>query len=687
MVVDLNDCPTVVYWGAALGDAPPAELLDHPLPVGDLDDLAPVAILPEASLGFPGAPGCSGGRADGRDWAPRFAVESHHVEGPKLSITMVDEIALLGATISLEVESASGVLCLWTEVVNLGRDDYRLAAVTMTLPVGQRATEAMLYRGRWGNEFQLDRLPWPGGTVTVENRRGRTSHDRFPFVAAGTAAFDEESGELWAGHLGWSGNAVVRLDTLSDGRRFLQAGEMLLPGEVDLAPGDSYRSPTFYAARSNEGMNGLRRGFHGFLRQRPCHPSSPRPVLLNTWEAVYFDHDLATLEALADRAADVGIERFVLDDGWFHGRRDDSAGLGDWWVDADVWPDGLAPLTSHVADRGMEFGIWVEPEMVNPDSDLFRSHPEWVLNDDRYEPVLGRHQLVLDLARDEVSEYLFEHLDRLLTDHDIAYVKWDMNRDLVHASHDRRAAVRVQTLAAYDLIDRLRAAHPGVEIESCASGGGRADYGILERTDRVWVSDCNDALDRVSIQHGAGLLLPPELMGAHIGGPRAHTTGRRHGLGLRASVAFFGHLGVEWNLLEAGAGDLAELGRIIALHKEHRALLHGGMSVGIEHPDPAVTVNGVIAQDRSEALVAVVQTATSATLAVAPLRVAGLLPDARYRAEMISLGSSPLGMAYEHPRWVVEGVEVSGRALANAGLPLPVLLPETARLVHMTRVV
>ena len=247
----------------------------------------------------------------------------------------------------------------------------------------------------------------------------------------------------------------------------------------------------------------------------------------------------------------------------------------------------------------MEFGIWVEPEMVNPDSDLYRAHPDWTLVDDRYPVVLGRNQLVLDLGRDEVCEYLFGHLDALLSDHDIAYVKWDMNRDLVAATSAGRAGVHRQTLGVYALFDRLRAAHPGVEFETCASGGGRVDFGIFERTDRAWTSDSIDALDRQQIQRGFSLLFPPELMGSHIGSPVAHTTGRSHGLGFRAIAAMFGSLGIEWNLLKASDPDRADLAEIIALHKRLRPLLHHGDVVRVDHPDPTVMVHGVVAADRS----------------------------------------------------------------------------------------
>ena len=262
----------------------------------------------------------------------------------------------------------------------------------------------------------------------------------------------------------------------------------------------------------------------------------PRPVVLNTWEAVYFDHRLDRLTALADTAAELGVERFVLDDGWFRHRRDDTAGLGDWYVDEDVWPDGLHPLVNHVRGLGMEFGLWVEPEMVNPDSDLARAHPEWVR-----EAPPWRNQQVLDIAQPDAYAYLLERLDALVSEYAIDFLKWDHNRDLVGGAH-------AQTLAAYRLLDELRERHPALEIESCSSGGSRVDLGILARTDRVWASDTNDALERQAIQRWTQLLLPPELVGSHVGPPRAHTTGRTHDLSFRVATALFGHFGIEWDI-------------------------------------------------------------------------------------------------------------------------------------------
>ena len=450
---------------------------------------------------------------------------------------------------------------------------------------------------------------------------------------AGTPGHGEWQGSVWGFHLAWSANHVIHAERLADGRRTIQLGELLHPGELTLAPGESYRTPDVIAVHADTGLTAATQQFHRHLRARPSHPSSPRPVLVNTWEAVYFQHDADTLRALADRAALVGVERFVLDDGWFGSRRSDRAGLGDWVVSDEAHPRGLDDLIDHVSGLGMDFGIWVEPEMVNPDSDVYRAHPDWTLTTDGYEPVLSRNQLVLDLGRDDAYEHVLGQLDALLRDHEIAYLKWDMNRDHIGGSGAAGAAgTHAQTLAVYRLLDELRRRHPTVEIESCSSGGGRIDHEILRRTQRVWASDTNDALERQTIQRGTSMLIPPEMMGSHIGDVRSHTTGRRHDLAFRAATALFGHLGIEWNLLALTEHELGQLTEVVMLHRRLRPLLHGGDVVRFD-TEPAYLAHGVYALDRSEAVVAFAVMSTAPSLTPPPLLLPGLEPERRYRVE------------------------------------------------------
>jgi len=678
--------PQLVHWGAPLGDVDERLLraVERPVPRGGLDVDPPLGLVAEASVGWFGTPGVEGHRPDGGDFAPQFRIDSTESTPTTARFELTDASASLGMSIAVTLHP-SGVATFAVSLVNNGVSAYALEALRVSLPVPAQAAELLTVGGRWTNEFLQTRTPWIANCLTIENRRGHTSHERVGAVFAGTPGFAEHRGEVWAAHIGWSGNYEIVCDGVTDARRVLHLGELLAAGEVELTPGERYDMPVVYVAYSAEGLNAVSNRFHAYLRDRPNHPSTARPVLLNTWEAVYFDHDFQTFAELADRAAECGVERFVVDDGWFHGRRSDTAGLGDWWVDPDVWPDGLTPLIDHVRGLGMQFGIWVEPEMVNPDSDLYRTHPDWTLVDERYPAVLARNQLVLDLGRDEVRDHVFGLLDALLRDHDIAYVKWDMNRALVAATSGRRAGVHRQTLGVYELFDRVRAAHPDVELETCSSGGGRVDFGILERTDRAWTSDSIDALDRQHIQQGFSLLFPPELMGSHIGSPVTHTTGRRHGLGLRASAAMFGSMGIEWNLLKASDQDRAALADIIATHKRLRPLLHGGVVVRLDHPDPNVMAHGVVAPDRAHAVVECTRLRSGPSLHTAPLRIVGLDPARFYDIRIIPLGEVNRDWgARRQPAWPEHGLQVSGQQLASLGFSVPVLLPETSVLLELT---
>jgi alpha-galactosidase len=689
VVVDVSTgAPTIVHWGAPLGEGADLAALPgagtRPLVAGGLDGVAPVSVVPEHGLGFPGRPGLSGRRAGGRAWAPRFAPAGHRsTDGNELTVDAVDEIAGLGLQ---TVITLGDVLLIRSTLTNLAEHRYSLDALTTTLPLPQHAAELLVFDGRWAREFQPVRVPWERGAHLAENRRGRTSHETPPLLFAGTVGFGEWHGEVWGVHVAWSGNHTLLAERLPDGRRYVQGGELLHPGEVVLEPGEQYATPEVVGTYAGRGLTPATWGFHRAVRSSPARPRRPRPVLLNTWEAVYFRHDMPTLRELADTAAALGVERFVLDDGWFGSRRDDTSGLGDWWVSPEVYPDGLAPLIDHVTGLGMEFGIWVEPEMVNPDSDVMRAHPDWALVTDGYEPVSGRNQLVLDLARPDAYEHVLGLLDALLRGHDIAYVKWDMNRDHVQGSSATGSAgTHAQTLALYSLLDELRRRHPSVEFESCASGGGRIDHEILRRVERVWTSDCNDALERQTIQRGASMLIPPEVMGAHIGPRRSHTTGRVHSLTFRAATALFGHLGIEWDVTRLDDAERDALREVIALHVRHRALLHSGDVVRFD-TEPPYCAHGVYAADRAEAVVSIAQLTTAPSLTPPPLCLPGLDPDRRYRVERLALPGERWGVSRTQPAWLTDGVELTGRQLAVAGLQPPVLNPETAVLLHLAAV-
>ena len=638
------------------------------------------SLLPAQAESWYGRPGLSGVR-DGEHWPVRWNVENLETSaepgaGGTVTVTAADERAGLRLVCELVMEG-SGLVRMRHAVTNTAATPYRLAGLVCTLPVPARAAELLDFTGRWALEKVPQRREFTRGVWSRENRRGRTGHDGTGLLIAGTGGFGFRSGEGWAVHAGWSGDHLHYAERLPEGVSLLGAGELLEPGEVVLAQDDTYRTPWVFFSWSGSGLDDASHRLHEHLRARPL---PVRPVTLNNWEATYFDHGLDRLLELAERAAAAGIERFVLDDGWFRHRRHDRAGLGDWYVDEGVWPDGLHPLADRVRELGMQFGLWFEPEMVNPDSDLAREHPDWILARPERMPPPQRHQQVLDLARPEAYAYLLERIDALVREYKLDYIKWDHNRDIAEPVHDGAPGVHAQTLATYRLLDELRERHPGLEIESCSSGGARIDYGILARTDRVWTSDCNDALDRQSIQRWTGLLVPPERMGAHVGANRDHSTGRMLPLAFRAATALFGHMGVEWDITSATAGELEELATWIALHKRLRPVLHSGRVVRADHPDPTAFLHGVVLPERG--VFAYVQLTSRVDAGPAPLRLPGLDPEATYEVRL----AGPVPERAVLPEWAAGPVRLRGSVLGELGLPAPAMRPASALVLEVERV-
>jgi alpha-galactosidase len=715
LVVDCSgpDLPRILHWGHDLGPATDEQLLAMAIasvpPVFSADAPLVLSLAPGGTEGWPGTPAVSGQRPgdDGPspvNRAPFPCWRSTTVDtsppgpdpdgsgsgsgsgsGGTLHVQAEDPDAALRLTIDLGLDRF-GVLHAVLAITNTGEDHYEVDALRALLPVPATATEVLDLTGTWCRERFPQRSPLRHGTHLRASRRGRTGHDATLLLVAGTAGFAFRSGTVWASHVAWSGNHEQLLERLPEGAgpdtALLGGGELLAPGEVRIAPGETYTSPEVLFVWSDQGLDGLSQRLHRRLRAREVHPRSPRPLVLNTWEAVYFDHGRDRLHALVDAAAAVGVERFVLDDGWFRNRRDDTAGLGDWYVDESVWPQGLHPLVDHVHRLGMQMGLWVEPEMVNPDSDLARAHPDWVLTPGAR---TVRHQLVLDLARPEVYRYLLERLDALVGEYSLDLLKWDHNRDLHLAVHAGRPGTHAQTVAVYRLLDELGARHPGLEIESCAGGGGRVDLGILGRTHRVWASDANDAVDRLPIQLWTTLLLPPELVGSHLGPPTAHTTGRTVPFPLRAATALFGHAGIEWDLTGCSSEELAALTRWAGLYRELRPLVHHGEVVRADLADPGAVLHGVVRADRREALFCHATLASSANTYPGRIRLPGLDPDLDYRVRPRYEVGRPTSMDRTGPPWLDgRGVVLSGAVLEHVGLTFPVSRPMSALLVHLT---
>ena len=692
VVVDLrHGVPSIVYWGAPLRRPDVADLesiaraTQRPVEHGGLDEVAPLTLVPLHSSGTTARPGLEGHRPGGRHWAPVMSIRESSVTSTCLVVTSVDSVAELELTTSIEVEG--GVMIVGATVENRGSSRYLLTTLAITLPLDQAVRDVVSLAGRWARESHIEVSSFDLD-VTVENRSGRSSHERQPSLWFTERNVTHQSGRTWSTHLAWSGNHSLHAQRLADGRSCVQLGELLHPGEVCLEPGERYSSPNVVAAYSGNGLFGVASVLHEHVRRG--RRSSPRKVMLNTWESIYFNHDMEALVRLAERAARVGVERFVLDDGWFGSRRDDRRGLGDWVVSSDVYPHGLAPLIERVRDLGMDFGIWVEPECVNEDSDLYRAHPEWALVDAHREPLRARNQLVLNLAHPDAFEHVLGQLDRLLSDHDIAYVKWDMNRPHVAGSGvTGSAGTHAQTVAVHRLIDELRRRHPSVEFESCASGGGRVDLAMVGRVDRVWASDTIDALERQEIHRGLTLTLPPELVGSHIGSRVAHTTGRRHSLTFRGLTAMFFHLGIEWDLTSATEDELGALSALVALYVDKRELLHRGTFSYCDLAQPLVDPSAVayctIAPDASEGLLCYAQLRAQRHQTPDVVRVRGLDPDASYRVAVVDVPGGVHAMGRRQPDWLTSGIVMRGADLESIGFQPPSIVPESAVLFSLHR--
>lgn len=674
----------VLHWGAALNDPlPDPHALTGPRPGSAFDAVVPHLLLPEAAAGWLGTPGMRLGRG-GAEVHAALTIDAVEQDGPTAaSIRQSDVVSGVELITELRME-ADGLLRLRHVLRNTAATALDVHQLLLTLPLPDRAAELLDTTGRWCREAQPQRHPVAFGRWSRPTRHGRTGHDAPLVFAVGTPGFGFRAGEVWNIHLAWSGNAEHYVEKLTSGVFAIGAGELLEQGDVVLGEGESYASPWLFASYSPRGLDGSTAQFHAWDR-RVHGTTTPRPVTLNSWEAVYMDHDLDALTALAEAGARVGVERFVLDDGWFLGRRDDTAGLGDWEADPAVWPDGLGPLIERVHGLGMQFGLWVEPEMVNPDSELARAHPEWISRLRPAVPVGWRHQQLLDLTDDAAWNHVHSALDRLLTDHAIDYLKWDDNRDSTEVGHSGVPRSHAQVLATYRLIDSLRALHPGVEIENCSSGGGRIDLGITARTDRTWVSDTNDPVERIPIQRWAGHLLPPERIGSHIGAPRAHTTGRVTGLGFRIGASWMQHLGIEWDIRGIDEEDERALAEAIRLHKEHRELLHSGRTVRGQGPDDDHVLQGVVAPDGRRAIYQYAALRTAASDRPAPVQLPGLVAEGSYRVTPLLDGGRPSGDVAP-PSWLGSGITATGAFLGAVGLHMPLLLPQTMITVLAERV-
>lgn len=679
----LDGALVVRYWGASITGDLSAIAFDRSVAHSDFDRVQYPGIMREHSRGWLGYPTISGHR-NGKDWSTKFIVQDLSGDQKAFKAELVDADAQLRIKLTGTLDDF-GVLKTQMELINSG-DDYTLNELFYWMPLSDRATETLDFAGRWSNERNPQRKEIAIGRWVRDSHEGRSGHNYTIGQIALNTNTNFAHGEAWAVSLAWSGDVQYCVEKNYEGVQSIGAAEVLLPGEVILKNGESYKAPEFFAWYSNQGLDGLANSLHQHLRARVVHPKKPRPVTLNMWEAVYFDHNEEKIRKLVDIAAEIGVERVVLDDGWFGSRRDDRSGLGDWVVSKEAWPNGLGSITDYVVAKGMEFGLWFEGEMVNPDSDLYRNHPDWILNTAGRVPPTWRHELVLDLSRTEVYQHVLEQTSAILRDHKISYIKWDHNRVLIDAGSAGLPAVQKQTKALYRLFGELKERHPGLEIESCASGGARIDLGVIDLVDRFWTSDNNDALERQRMQRWSMQFIPPELLGTHIGSNPGHQTGRDLSLAFRAATALFGHAGLERDLTALSKSDLAALQKWIALYKNERSLLHSGDMVRIDYPDDSHYLYGVVKSDKSEALFSYVQLQPIVTSHPPKLTFRGLKADAQYEVTVLDEAGEAKFMAISNPDWLRTGAKLSGSALLHVGLPAPILRPENALLIKLTQI-
>jgi alpha-galactosidase len=528
--------------------------------------------------------------ADGnRDVVLEF-VDQHQAKednSQTLEITLRDIKLPLFVHLYYRVYNGQGVLERWCTIENKSQQDVTVeqaASATWSLP----RTEGQDYKahwltGRWAGEWQLHSAALQTGSQVIESRRGSTGHQANPWFALESPnSSDEQVGSVYFGELGWSGNWRITLEQSSFHQVRITGGYNPFDFGYRLPPGDSLTTPPFYAGFTSGGMGEASRILHRF-QQGVILPGAPRPklrpVLYNSWEATEFNVTESGQLALAEKAAALGVERFVIDDGWFGQRKNDTAGLGDWYVNPEKFPHGLKPVIDRVHQLGMEFGIWVEPEMVNPNSDLYRQHPEWAMNFPGRPRTEGRNQLLLNLARPDVMEYTFHWLDELVSKNEIDFLKWDYNRNWSEPGWDgvpptdQKKIYVAYVNNLYAIIDRLRAKHPKLEIESCSGGGGRVDLGILRRTVQVWPSDNTDALDRLSIQDGFTHAYTPGVMMAWVTDPQPT---RRTPLKFRFLVAMEGSLGIGANLNNFTPQDMATGKELVTFYKSVRPIVQQG---------------------------------------------------------------------------------------------------------------
>ncbi|MDO3680878.1 alpha-galactosidase [Paenibacillus ehimensis] len=563
-------------------------------------------------------------------------------EAQTLELELFDAYSGLTVILSYTVFEYFDAMTRSVRFVNEGKQALRLnRALSASVDFFDSDYDCLYLSGTWTRERHVQRKPLSPGAVRVESRRGSSSHQMNPFMALLRPAADEDQGEVFGFSLVYSGNFAAEAEVDQFGMTRVSMGINPFDFGWLLEPGESFQTPEAVMVYSSEGLGGMSRTYHRLYRTRLCrgaHRDKERPILVNNWEATYFDFNADKIEAIAKDAAELGIELFVLDDGWFGKRDSDTSSLGDWTVDRNKLPDGLEDLAARVKSHGMEFGLWVEPEMVSPDSDLYRRHPDWCLHVPHRRRTEARNQLILDLSREDVRTYLFEALSGIFSTVPVSYVKWDMNRNMTEIGSAELAAAR-QTetahrymLGLYELMDKLVTRFPHILFESCSGGGGRFDPGMLYYMPQTWTSDDTDAVERLKIQYGTSMVYPVSSMGAHVSAVPNHQVGRITPLTTRGDVAMSGNFGYELDLTKLPAEEKDIIKQQVALYKENRRLIQNGDLYRLKSPFSGnETAWMLVSEDRREAMVFYFQVLGVPNGPLRRLRLKGLQTELDYR--------------------------------------------------------
>lgn len=598
---------------------------------------------------------------------------SYTIKDNELTIQTKDIERELYVELHYVVDPGTGILGRSAVIKNGTKTPVTIeeaAAATWNLPRGTDYTLRYL-TGRWAGEGNLQQQAVRPGATVLESRRGSTGHQNNPWFAIERGAgSDEDSGDVWFGALAWSGSwrIAVEQDQLQQVR--VTGGFNPFDFGYKLAPGQTLETPVFYGGYSHHGIGGASRLLHRFELTKilPQSPNpKPRPVIYNSWEATGFSVDEAGQEALAEKAASIGVERFVMDDGWFGQRKDDHAGLGDWYVNQQKFPNRLKPLIDKVHSLGMDFGLWVEPEMVNPDSDLYRKHPDWVLNFTGRPRTEERNQLVLNLARPDVRAYVFHFLDDLVSHNDIAFLKWDYNRNWTEpgwpavAADEQKEVYVAYTRNLYSILRELRAKYPKLEIESCSGGGGRVDLGILGLTDEVWPSDNTDPFDRLRIQDGFTYAYTPGVMMAWVTDSPSWANNRTTSVAYRFLSSMQGSLGVGANLNHWTPEDFATAKDLIAAYKGVRETVQHGALYRLVSPRDGSeqSVTESVALDKKQAALFTFLHSSTMGYPFPRVFLRGLDPETEYKVTSISgklAADTPASATGSY--WMSHGVDV-----------------------------